>query len=154
MTIFIVPDPVTPTRFLTSLVPTTSAEAERLIRSAPAKTSPLDLLLQSEFGVTDNSTQLDSIIRVGQSSAPVTQVNCDVPQGSVLEDILIGRVINSYQLSQYADDTQLYTALVKSPENALQHVESFTVGLQHWFWENDLLLNPLQIGGLFLWYGT
>ena len=41
---FVVPYPITRTRFLTSLVPTTPAEVERHIRSAPAKTSPLDLL--------------------------------------------------------------------------------------------------------------
>ena len=41
---FIVPNPVTPARFLISLVPKTPVEVEHLIRSAPAKTSPLDLL--------------------------------------------------------------------------------------------------------------
>ena len=47
---FIVPDPVTPTRFLTSLMLTMPAEVEWLIRSAwsaPAKTSPPDLLSTS-----------------------------------------------------------------------------------------------------------
>ena len=41
---FSVPDPITQTMFLTPLALTTPAEAERLIRSAPAKTSPQDLL--------------------------------------------------------------------------------------------------------------
>ena len=55
----------------------------------------------------------------------------------------IGRLINSYGINhyKYADDTQAYTALVKPPENDLQRLESCTAGLQHWFWENDLLLN-------------
>ena len=51
---FIVSDPVTPTQFLTSLVPTTPAEAERLIRSASAKTSALDLLPTSVLKVCDS----------------------------------------------------------------------------------------------------
>ena len=41
---FIVLDPVTPTQFLTTIVPTTLAGVECLIRSASAKTLPLDLL--------------------------------------------------------------------------------------------------------------
>ena len=55
-----------------------------------------------------------------------------------------GRLINSYGFSyrKYADETQIYTALVKPPENDLFGVESCTAGLQHWFPENDLLLNP------------
>ena len=55
----------------------------------------------------------------------------------------IGQLINSYGIKhhKYVDDTQLYTALVKPPGNNLQHLESGTAGLHHWFWENDLLLN-------------
>ena len=37
---------------------------------------------------------------------------------------------------------QLYTTLVKSPENDLQHVESCMAGHQYWFRENNHLLNP------------
>ena len=56
----------------------------------------------------------------------------------------IGRLINNYGINhhKYDDDTQLYTALVKPPDNDLQRLDSCTAGLQHWGWENDLLLNP------------
>ena len=90
-------------------------------------------------------------VRIGLSSAPVTHANSVVPQGFVLGAILfttyvapISLLINSYGINhhKYADDTQLYTALVKPPRNDLQRLESCAAGLQHWFWENDLLLNP------------
>ena len=48
------PDLVTPTRFLTSLEPTTPAEVERLIRSAPTKTSALDLFPTSVLKARDS----------------------------------------------------------------------------------------------------
>ena len=79
---------------------------------------------QSEFGFTD--APLSSIesflsgrsffVHVGLSSAPVTQANSGVPQGSILGSILfttyvapIGRLINSYSINhhKYVDDTQL-----------------------------------------------
>ena len=50
---FIVSDQVTPTQFLTALVSTTPTEVERFIRSAPSKTSPLDLLPTSVLKACD-----------------------------------------------------------------------------------------------------
>ena len=56
----------------------------------------------------------------------------------------IGLLINSFGINyhKFAGDTQLYTALVKPPANDLQRIECCTAGLQHLFWDNDLLLNP------------
>src|SRR6218665_1096534 len=67
-----------------------------------------------------------------------------VPQGSVLGPLLfspIARIFDRFDVSyhQYADDTQLYTA-VRSSENTsrlLMSVEEVT----HWFLINGLLLN-------------
>ena len=116
-------------------------------------------MLPSEFGVTDTPLSwIESylsgrsfLIRVGQSSAPVTQAISEVRQGSVPGPIFfttyeapIGRLINSYDINnyKYADETQLYTALVKPHRNNMQRFEPCTAGFQHCFFENDLLLIP------------
>jgi Reverse transcriptase (RNA-dependent DNA polymerase) len=70
-----------------------------------------------------------------------------VPQGSVLEPLLftmfttpVGKLISSFGLSyhQYADDTQLHTALNMSAVNGIPTLSACA----RWHLENGLLLNP------------
>jgi len=43
---------------------------------------------------------------------------------------------------KYADDTQPYTFLTDSLGSCLDRLALCTAELQHWYWANDLLLNP------------
>ena len=56
----------------------------------------------------------------------------------------IGRVIDSFEAGyhSYADDTQLYAALRLKPASNFDRLSNCTAALQHWFWSNDILLNP------------
>ena len=74
-----------------------------------------------------------------------------VPQGSVEGPFLfnayvppIGRVIDSFEVGyhSYANDTQLYAALRSTPASNFDRLSNCSPALQHWFWSNDLLLNP------------
>ena len=78
-------------------------------------------------------------------------MNIGVPQGLVLGTILfasfvapISQLISNYGIGyhKYADDTQLYAALLASPQTALNQLKMCSSDLQLWFWRKDLLLNP------------
>ena len=43
---------------------------------------------------------------------------------------------------KYADDTQLYISLQQPITLSLDSLARCTTDLQHWYWSNDLLLNP------------
>ena len=56
----------------------------------------------------------------------------------------IGLVFDSFEVGyhSYADDAQLYAALRSTPASNFDRLSNCTAALQHWFWRNDLLLNP------------
>ena len=77
-------------------------------------------------------------------------ISAGVPQGSVLEPALftayvsqIGHLIESLgtEFHAYADDMQIYKALMTDTEPGLERLSKCTIALQHWFWKNDIL-NP------------
>ena len=55
----------------------------------------------------------------------------------------IGRLLESLwtEFHAYADDTQIYTALMTDTVRGLEKLSKCTIDLQHWFLKNDLL-NP------------
>ena len=57
---------------------------------------------------------------------------------------VIGQLTNNFDIgyNKYADDTQLYIALLASPQRVLIQFEMFSSDLQPLFWRNGLLLNP------------
>ena len=63
-----------------------------------------------------------------------------------------GRLMTNYSIDnhKYAEYTQLYTALAKRHRNNTRRIESCTTGLQQWFLENYILLNPDKSGFFFL----
>ena len=92
--------------------------------------------------------------RIGSHSSPPNPCSVGVPQGSVLGPLLfslctspISTIANSHQVSQqqYADDTQLYVAIL--PANYSQYIsalESCLNSLRIWFCENGMALNPTK----------
>ena len=93
-------------------------------------------------------------VRIGSHSSPPNPCSVSVPQGSVLRPLIfsiytspISTIANSHQVSQqqYADDTQLYVALL--PANYSQDIsalESCLNSLRIWFYENGMALNPTK----------
>jgi len=86
-------------------------------------------------------------VRIGSHSSPPNPCLVGVPQGSVLGPLLfsiytspISTIAKSHQVSQqqYADDTQLYVALL--PANYNQDITA----LESWFCENGMALNPTK----------
>jgi len=115
--------------------------------------------LDIEFGITGAPLQWIASylsgrsvsVRVGKSTSPSILTGSGVPQGSVLGPILfttyispVGRLITSHGIGfhKYADDTQLYVSLRQSIDPSLDLLARCTTALQHWYWSNDLLLNP------------
>ena len=116
--------------------------------------------LKTTFGITGTAlTFLQSYlnlrtqyVKVGGEQSPIAEVTVGVPQGSVLGPFLfsayvspIADVISSYgvQFHQYADDTQLYTAVKSGTDlQSIERLETCSCAVRDWFALNGMLLNP------------
>ena len=87
-------------------------------------------------------------VRVGPSSPNMCTISAGVSQGSVLGPALFtayvsptGRLIESLETEfhAYADNTQIYTALMTDTEQGLERLSKCTIALQHWYLKNDFL---------------
>ena len=93
-------------------------------------------------------------VRIGSHSSPPNPCLVGVPQGSVLGPLLfsvytspISTIAKSHQVSQqqYADDTQIYIALLLANYNQdITALESRLNSLRTWFCENGMALNPTK----------
>jgi len=119
------------------------------------------LLLRAEtdFGISGSVLQWlssylsnrQSYVGLGTFKSSLTLCTSGVPQGSVLGPFLfsmfvspIGKLIKNSGASyhQYADDTQIYTAIhpnTLQPFETIMHCVDLVV---RWFLENGLLINP------------
>jgi len=100
-------------------------------------------------------------VRIGSHSSPPNLCSVGVSQGSVLGPLLfslytppISTIANSHQVSQqqYADDTQLYVALL--PANYSQDIsalESCLNSLRIWFCENGEVKSSQVVSLKILW---
>ena len=93
------------------------------------------------------------VVKVGSFSGETTKCMSGVPQGSVLGPLLfsvyispISRLITTHgiQHHKYADDTTLYVRLDPSTSLTRSHLEHCLNQVSHWFWQNDLELNPAK----------
>ena len=117
--------------------------------------------LSSQFGVRGTALKWFSMylsnrsqsVKVGLSVSDRTDLNCGVPQGSVLGPILfslytapLSEIISEYPGLKhllYADDTQLYITI--TPENAnstISELQNCLSSVQSWMAANKLKLNP------------
>jgi len=116
--------------------------------------------LKDRFGVAGSAlnwldsylTGREQYVEIGGERSEKTVCNTGVPQGSVLGPFLfslyvspIADVITQFgiEFHQYADDTQLYTA-VKSGSDcpSIKNLEQCTIAVKDWFLHNGMLLNP------------
>lgn len=91
-------------------------------------------------------------VKIGEEKSEVTSCGIGVPQGSVLGPFLfsayvspISDVISSFgvKFHQYADDTQLYTAVTAGDDDSgIRNLELCTKAVRDWFLQNGMLLNP------------
>ena len=116
--------------------------------------------LESVFGVSGAALEWigtylrgrSQYVKIGIEQSKTSSCHLGVPQGSVLGPFLfsvyvspVSDVIASYgiQHHQYADDTQLYTAVRSDTDlNNISKLEECTLAVQDWFLWNGMLLNP------------
>ncbi|MCI0561137.1 MAG: reverse transcriptase domain-containing protein [Nitrososphaera sp.] len=116
--------------------------------------------LENMFGVTGTALEWfrsylsfrTQYVKVGTEQTPVTSITVGVPQGSVLGPFLfsvyvspIADVISSYGVKyhQYADDTQIYTAVKSGSDTvSIRNLELCSCAVRDWFLQNGMLLNP------------
>ena len=114
--------------------------------------------LRSRYGITDLALKwLSSYIQgrkqsviIGDSSSSTADMNCGIPQGSVLGPILfamytasLGDIIRAHGVKYmfYADDTQLYISVApRNHREAATKIEACVNDVRHW-----MILNKLQI---------
>ena len=116
--------------------------------------------LRNMFGVTgtalgwiqsylSNRTQY---VKIGSEQSSISQVSVGVPQGSVLGPFLfsvyvspVADIIASFDVQhhQYADDTQLYTAVKSGVDSeSIKKLEQCSRAVRDWYAINGMLLNP------------
>ena len=116
--------------------------------------------LENTFGVTGMALKWiqsylslrTQYVKTRTEQSAVAPVTIGVPQGSVLGPFLfsiyvspIADVISSHGIKyhQYADDTQLYTAVKSGTDTAsLRDLELCSCAVRDWFAHNGMLLNP------------
>ena len=116
--------------------------------------------LRSVFGVSGAAlqwvesylSQRSQYVRVGGEQSCTNSLDVGVPQGSVLGPFLfsiyvspVASVISSFgvHFHQYADDTQLYTAMKSGSDGeSIRKLEECSQAVRDWFLENGMLLNP------------
>jgi hypothetical protein len=116
--------------------------------------------LQSVFGISGAAlrwiesylSRRSQYVMVGGERSSTKSLDVGVPQGSVLGPFLfsvyvspIASVISSFgvHFHQYADDTQLYTAVRAGSDNeSIRRLEECSLAVRDWFLENGMLLNP------------
>ena len=134
------------------------------------QTSLIDRL-SSWFGVTGNALKWFSSylfnrcqsVKIGQSSSNKSDLECGVPQGSVLGPILfslytapLSKIISAFTAIKhllYADDTQVYISLTPATaRNTISELQQCLSSVQSWMACNKLKLNPAKIE--FIVFGT
>ncbi len=92
-------------------------------------------------------------MKIDTSVSNSTNLDCGVPQGSVLGPILfslytapLSKIISAYTNIKhllYADDTQLYISLTPTnPSTAIAELQKCLSSVQAWMSANKLKLNP------------
>jgi hypothetical protein len=102
--------------------------------------------------ITSYLKERSQYVMIGDEKSAITSCEVGVPQGSVLGPFLfsayvspISDVISAFgvQFHQYADDTQLYTAVsADDNDTCLRSLELCSKAVRDWFLQNGMLLNP------------
>ena len=101
--------------------------------------------------ITSYLSDRNQFVRHGQSRSSTSAFTTGVPQWSVLGPILfslyispISAIASKHHITQqqYADDTQLYTAISCKNTSTLHGLQECLLSLHSWFSHNGLALNP------------